>query len=69
MIAGDTPPVGILLCIRKDHALVECARSLLSRRGWPPPRSPPALTVSINKLTRDSLKLKNESIILKPRWW
>jgi hypothetical protein len=25
MIAGDSPPVGILLCTRKDHALVEYA--------------------------------------------
>jgi hypothetical protein len=25
MIAGDNPPVGILLCTRKDHALVEYA--------------------------------------------
>jgi predicted nuclease of restriction endonuclease-like (RecB) superfamily len=32
MIAGDNPPVGILLCTRKDHALVEYALADMDNR-------------------------------------
>ncbi len=32
MTAGDNPPVGILLCTRKDHALVEYALADLDNR-------------------------------------
>ena len=32
MTAGDNPPVGILLCTQKDHALVEYALAGISNR-------------------------------------
>ena len=32
MTTGDNPPVGILLCTRKDHALVEYALAEMDNR-------------------------------------
>ena len=32
MTAGDNPPVGLLLCTRKDHALVEYAIASMDNR-------------------------------------
>ena len=32
MTAGDNPPIGILLCSRKDHALVEYALADMDKR-------------------------------------